>query len=61
MLCMKVLIVDDELGIRELLSELVNDFGHYNKTATNGEEALTLCERDFYSSGWFHHKPTKYL
>ena len=46
MLCMKVLIVDDELGIRELLSELVNDLGHYNKTATNGEEALTLCESE---------------
>lgn len=35
----KILIIDDELGIRELLSEILNDEGHTVETAQNATEA----------------------
>lgn len=35
----KILIIDDELGIRELLSEILNDEGHSVETAQNATEA----------------------
>ncbi len=38
----KLLIVDDEVGIRELLSEILSDEGHSVLTAENAEEARKL-------------------
>lgn len=35
----KILIIDDELGIRELLSEILNDEGHTVEAAQNAMEA----------------------
>ncbi len=43
---MKALIVDDEPGIREELSEFVEDLGIEVETAANGEEALTKFYAD---------------
>ena len=40
-----VLIVDDDPGIRCLLSELLSDEGYAVETATNGCEALSLLRR----------------
>jgi DNA-binding NtrC family response regulator len=34
-----ILVVDDELGIRDLLSEILNDEGHYVELAENAAEA----------------------
>lgn len=38
----KILIIDDELGIRELLSEILNDEGHTVETAQNATEARQM-------------------
>ena len=37
-----ILVVDDELGIRDLLSEILNDEGHSVALAENAEEARQL-------------------
>lgn len=37
-----ILVVDDEMGIRELLSEILGDEGHSVATAENAQEARTL-------------------
>ena len=36
----KILVVDDQFGVRRLLVEAFQDDGHEVKTAENGEEAL---------------------
>jgi DNA-binding NtrC family response regulator len=38
----RVLVVDDEIGIRELLSEILNDEGHEVLTAQNAREAREI-------------------
>ena len=35
----KILVVDDEMGIRELLSEILSDEGHVVQTAENAQQA----------------------
>ena len=40
-----ILVVDDELGIRELLFEILNDEGHAVELAQNAAEARELRER----------------
>ncbi len=40
-----ILVVDDELGIRELLFEILNDEGHAVELAQNAAEARLLRER----------------
>jgi DNA-binding NtrC family response regulator len=37
-----ILVVDDEMGIRELLSEILGDEGHVITTAENAQEARTM-------------------
>ena len=37
-----ILVVDDELGIRDLLSEILNDEGHHVDLAENAAEARAL-------------------
>lgn len=34
-----ILVVDDEMGIRELLSEILSDEGHVVQTAENAQQA----------------------
>ncbi|BBO60514.1 transcriptional regulator [Mycoavidus sp. B2-EB] len=40
-----ILVVDDEMGIRELLSEILNDEGHLVDVAENAQEARAYCMR----------------
>jgi len=41
----QILVVDDEMGIRELLSEILGEEGHQVKLAENAGEARTLRNR----------------
>ena len=43
---MRVLVVDDELPICELLDEVLSEQGHVVSTATSGEEALLVFEKE---------------
>ena len=40
-----ILVVDDELGIRDLLSEILNDEGHAVELAANAAEARSLRQQ----------------
>ncbi len=44
----KVLIVDDDSTLRELLSETIHGMGYMVDTAENGEDALKKLKRDKY-------------
>ncbi len=40
-----ILVVDDELGIRDLLSEILNDEGHHVELAENASQAREVRQR----------------
>ncbi|MEY4652545.1 MAG: Sporulation initiation phosphotransferase, partial [Pseudomonadota bacterium] len=40
-----ILVVDDELGIRDLLSEILNDEGHHVELAENAAQAREIRSR----------------
>jgi len=40
-----ILVVDDELGIRDLLSEILNDEGHTVELAENAAQAREARQR----------------
>ena len=40
-----ILVVDDELGIRDLLSEILNDEGHHVELAENAAQAREIRQR----------------
>ncbi|MEW6218391.1 MAG: response regulator [Thermodesulfobacteriota bacterium] len=42
----KILVVDDEPSIRDLLQRLLADAGHAVRTAADGEEALTFFQQE---------------
>ncbi len=42
----RILVVDDEEEVREILAETLQDFGYAVVTAASGEEALPLLVRD---------------
>lgn len=44
----KVLIVDDEVNIREVIVEYIREFGFYADTASNGEEAVEKAKQKSY-------------
>ena len=46
---MKIVVVDDDHYIAELLSEMLTRFGNECKTAANGREALDLLQEDTFS------------
>ncbi len=46
---MKILVVDDDLKVRETLHKLISRQGYECKTATNGREALEIVEEDNFS------------
>ncbi|RMX01947.1 response regulator [Corticibacter populi] len=43
-----ILVVDDELGIRDLLSEILNDEGHQVDLAENASQARSACAAQRY-------------
>jgi CheY-like chemotaxis protein len=43
----RVLIIDDEESVAELLGEIVETFGHRTLTVTNAAQALTTTVREF--------------
>jgi len=43
---MKILVVDDELPICELLYEFLSQYGFQVNTATSGEEAISLFSKE---------------
>ena len=45
----KILVVDDDAGIREVLHYLLTEEGFYVQTACNGGEALAILQHE---SGW---------
>ncbi len=45
----KILIVDDEVDMRNLLVELLGKAGYECKTAANGEEAINEIEKDSFA------------
>ncbi len=44
----EILIIDDEEGIREILSEILSDEGYTTATAADGKEAIALIESKFW-------------
>lgn len=42
----RILVVDDEQEVREILAETLEDFGYAVLTAASGEEALPVLVRD---------------
>ncbi len=45
----KILIVDDDESVREMLAEFLGHLGYQSIVAPNGREALDLLERDHVS------------
>ena len=45
----KILIADDEKGIRDSLQMILNEEGYTTRTASNGIEALELMEEDDFN------------
>jgi len=45
---MKILLVDDDQSILEILADLMAIFGHEHVTATNGLEAIEKLKQDFF-------------
>lgn len=43
---MKILVVDDELSQREILADILHDAGHEVLLAANGEEGITLLQKN---------------
>src|SRR5512137_2717862 len=44
----RVLIVDDEENIRQILTEYLNDFGYEVMCAVNGQEALQIYRKGYF-------------
>lgn len=47
---MKILIVDDNQDIREVLSKIIKLEGHEVVTAKNGKEALAMIENNLFAA-----------
>lgn len=45
-MCPKILVVDDEPAIRDILSSFFEEFGYEVQTARDGREALSILERE---------------
>lgn len=45
----RILVVDDDQGIRDVLSFLLSKLGHRVTLAENGQQAFDLFSRDFFS------------
>ncbi len=45
---MKVLVVDDDLKVRETLKEMLSHFGYECRIAANGREALNILQEEHF-------------
>ena len=45
---MKILVIDDQIGMRKSLSILLRKEGFYTDTAENGEQAIAYLKKDSY-------------
>lgn len=43
-----VLVVDDDPGVRVMLSSILNDEGYVVEAVENGKEAIKACEKSFF-------------
>jgi len=43
-----ILIVDDDTGIRTMLSSVLNDGGYFVEAVENGKKAIKACEESFF-------------
>jgi DNA-binding NtrC family response regulator len=43
-----VLVVDDDTGVRVMLSSVLNDEGYVVEVVENGKEAIKACEKSFF-------------
>jgi DNA-binding NtrC family response regulator len=43
-----VLVVDDDPGVRVMLSSVLNDEGYVVEAVENGKEAIKACEKSFF-------------
>ena len=43
-----ILVVDDDEGIREMLSSVLSDVGYLVETAKNGKDAIKTCEKSIF-------------
>jgi DNA-binding NtrC family response regulator len=43
-----VLVVDDDPGVRVMLSSVLNDEGYVVEVVENGKEAIKACEKSFF-------------
>jgi DNA-binding NtrC family response regulator len=43
-----ILIVDDDTGMREMLSSVLNDEGYSVEAVVNGKEAIKVCEKSSF-------------
>ena len=47
-LLVSVLVVDDDTGVRDMLSSVLNDEGYVVEAVENGNEAIKACEKSFF-------------
>ena len=47
-LLVSVLVVDDDTGVRDMLSSVLNDEGYVVEAVENGKEAIKACEKSFF-------------
>jgi len=45
-----ILIVDDDIGVRNMLSSVLYDGGYLIEGVENGKEAIKACEESFLTS-----------
>jgi len=45
---MRILVVDDDIRVREMLSEVLTSIGYECKTANGSGEALSILEKDYF-------------
>jgi DNA-binding NtrC family response regulator len=47
-LLVSVLVVDDDTGVRDMLSSVLNDEGYVVEAVENGKKAIKTCEESFF-------------
>ena len=46
-----ILVIDDELGMRETLTDILQDEGYEVSTAENGTDAISAVQKRFFNFG----------
>ena len=47
---LRTLIVDDHLGMRTTLKDILEDYGYHVSSAASGEEAVKICEETSFDA-----------